>query len=97
MSKQSIARDCDALGELLADQADLKKQIDKIKAHLKAEGVAAYEGELFRVVVSESVSYRLDMDAVRAKLSAQFITANQQRCVAINVKCSARNNEALAA
>lgn len=95
MSKKFIGKLVDSLGPLLAQQAELKKQIDAVKDKLRAEGVGAYEGELFRVTVSESISYKLDMKAVRAKLSPQFIRANESPVVKVDVKCVARNNDKL--
>jgi len=95
MNKQFIGRLVDTLGPLLAQKADLEKQIGQIKDKLKAEGCGAYEGELFRVTVSESISYKLDMKAVRAKLSAQFIRANESAITKIDIKCVARNNSGL--
>lgn len=95
MSKKFNARLADQLGRLLAEKAELDKRVGEVKNKLK-EAVGpgnAVEGELFRVTVSESVSYKLDMDAVRAKLSPQFISANSREVKKVDVKCVARNND----
>jgi hypothetical protein len=95
MSQKFNGRLVDSLGALLAQSAELNKQISAIKKKLKEQGLGAYEGELFRVTVSESISYKLDMDAVRAKLSPQFIRAHEYPVTKVDVRCVARNNENL--
>lgn len=97
MTRKFIANICDELGELAAKQAELNKAVKKLKDRIKAEGEGAYEGELFRVVVTDSVSKKLDMDAVRAKLSDQFIRANSFEVHKVDVKIYGRTDEAIAA
>ena len=93
MSKKFNGRLTDELGELLAIEAELKGKIDVIKARLKAEGPGAYEGELFRAVVSDSTAKRLDMIAVREKLTEQFIRAHTNVVLSRSVKVFSRSGE----
>lgn len=97
MTRKFIANICDELGELAAKQAELNKAVTKLKDRLKAEGFGAYEGKLFRVVVSKSKTNRLDLDAVRAKLSAQFIRANTHSSPKTDVDIYGRTDKAIAA
>lgn len=67
-------KEVDTLGILQAQIADLTAKADEIKKFLiEKHGVGAYEGTLFRATVSQYDMKRLDMEAVKAKLSAQFI------------------------
>jgi hypothetical protein len=93
MSQKFLGRKVDELGPLLAQKAELDKKINRLKKVLKDAGCGAYEGNLFRATVSESISYKLNMDAVRAKLSPQFIRANERPVPKIDVKCVARTNK----
>lgn len=70
----------DALGHLKAKIADLTEQESKLKATLVAYGKSPVEGQLFRSTVSTVVQEKLDMEAVRAHLSPQFIRANTRTC-----------------
>lgn len=88
---------CDQLGNLEAQIAGLKKQADAIKKELISRGAGAYEGALFRSVVTIGESSRLNMDAVREKLSPQFISANTVLVPFEKVCTKARNNIAVAA
>jgi hypothetical protein len=91
---QSVA---DEYGTLCAQMAALKARQAELKATLVAAGVPAVEGSLFRVTVSTGIAETLDMVAVRAKLSPQFITAHTIKTERTTVRCSARNNRTLAA
>lgn len=73
---QAVGAIVDQLGRLQAQIADLEAQADAIKTTLAICGEGAYEGALFRATVSKSERNSLDMKAVRAKLSRQFIAAN---------------------
>ena len=66
----------DKLASLRAEIQKLKEEEAKIVDHLKSRGAGVYEGQLHYVVVSEVTRKTLDMKAVRAKLSRQFIQAN---------------------
>ena len=91
------ARVVDQLGILLAQKADLDAQIDAIKTHLREQGEGAYEGELYRATVSTQERSTLDLKAVRAKLSDQFIRAHTNVTESVVVKCVARNGIKVAA
>ena len=66
----------DSLGTVQAAIAELEQRARAIKDKLIACGAGAYEGDLFRATVSTSERESLDMKAVRAKLSPQFIAAH---------------------
>lgn len=66
----------DDLGRLKAAIADLEKQEKALKEQLAHLEPGAYEGKLFRVTVSVSDRETLDMEAVREKLTPQFIRAH---------------------
>ena len=66
----------DALGYLQAQIAELVAKADAIKSRLGELPAGGYEGNIFRASVAVAERTRLDMDAVRKKLSAQFITAH---------------------
>lgn len=87
----------DQLGLIKAQLAGLKAQEEALRAVLIEQGPGAYEGELFRVTVSESERSTLDMAAVRAKLSRQFIQANTTVTPVVTVKVTARTNVRLVA
>lgn len=80
----------DRLGALQAQIATLEAEAKKIKQTLIAKGAGAYEGELFRAVVSVSERNTLDMDAVRAKLSPQFIAAHTKTTEVATVRTNAK-------
>jgi len=67
-------KEVDTLGVLQAQIADLSAKAETIKKFLiEKHGVGAYEGQLFRATVSQYDMKRLDMDAVKAKLTPQFM------------------------
>lgn len=66
----------DMLGYYLAEAAEFIEMAEAIKEKIKAAGEGSYEGALYRATCSEYDQNKLDMAAVRAKLSAQFIRAN---------------------
>ena len=66
----------DQIGALKSQIAPLEKQLKKLEAELKARGPGRYEGSLYDSTVSTYIRESLDMDAVRAKLSPQFIRAH---------------------
>ncbi len=87
----------DQLGALQAQIATLEAEAKKIKQVLIAKGEGAYEGELFRAVVSASERNTLDMDAVRAKLSPQFIAAHTKTTEVVAVRVNAKKDGIVAA
>ena len=66
----------DRLGLLKAQLSELAREEKELKAVLIEQGPGAYEGDLFRVTVSQSERETLDMEAVREKLTRQFIAAH---------------------
>jgi hypothetical protein len=87
--------DIDKLGRLLAEIAELTKQADVIKSQLKVLGDGNYEALVFRASVSTSERSTLDMEAVRAHLSRQFIQANSKVTETTTVRVVARNGKAV--
>jgi len=91
MSSKTNLSLVDHLGVVLAQIAELKREGDAIKEMLIKWGVGAYEGDLYRVTVSQSERATLDMAAVRAKLSPQFIAAHTKFNDVTTVRVVARN------
>ena len=85
-----ISATIDELGQLKAKIADLKKREDELKDLLEGAGVTKAEGDLFRVTITQSVRESLDMEAVKAKLSPQFIRAHTKETRYTTVRVSAR-------
>ena len=69
MTKTNLTTTIDALGEIKAQIAALEIKEKALKANLADLEPGAYEGELFRVSISQTDRETLDMKAVRAKLS----------------------------
>lgn len=82
----------DMLGELQVRIAKLEAEAKALKAVLVEVGPGSYEGERFKVTVTKpSTRDNLDMKAVRAHLSHQFIAAHTTTTeVAPSVRVSAR-------
>ena len=90
MNRARAARIVDELGALKAKISELSKQEEALKEQLKAAGDNEYDGALFRATVSSYVQEKLDMDAVRAKLSPQFIAAHTRQVPCTKVSVVAR-------
>ena len=86
----------DTLGHIRAQIADLQAEAKRLEADIKAEGAGTYEGELFRVTVSEVDSQRVDWKAVAAKLepSRQLVTAHTKDVHSVRLTVSARKKAA---
>ena len=82
----------DRLGHLKAQLAELLSEEKTLKTSIIDMGVGAHEGELFRVTVSESERETLDMEAVRGKLTPQFIRAHTIVTDVVTVRVTSRNN-----
>jgi len=80
----------DRIGALKAQIAPLEKQLGKLQDELKARGPGRYEGELYDGSVFVSTRDKLDLDAVRAKLSRQFLLANTSQVEVITLKVTAK-------
>jgi hypothetical protein len=72
----NLATTIDALGELKARIADLQAQEKELKDALGELAPGPYDGQRYRLTVSVSDRETLDMDAVREKLSPQFIRSH---------------------
>jgi hypothetical protein len=88
----------DMFGLLKAEIAERELKLKALKkACFDKMPVGAYEGELYRLSISESERETLDMEAVRAKLSPQFIAAHTNVTEVRTLRVSARNGKAVAA
>lgn len=99
MAKTSnVTKTIDDFGLICAQIAELEAAKKKLRTVLIAAiGEGAAEGDLYRVTISNSERETLDMEAVRAKLSPQFITAHTKVTDVTTVKATARNALNLAA
>lgn len=82
----------DAFGFFKAIAAEVDAEMEPFKKVLAAKGQGAYEGDLYRSTVSEFDQERLDLEAVRAKLSVQFLRAHTLTTHVTKVQSKARNN-----
>jgi hypothetical protein len=87
----------DDYGILKARVAELAIAEKALKAALADLGPGAYEGERFRLSVSESTRETLDMDAVREHLSRQFVQAHTVVTPVRTLRVAARSGKDLAA
>lgn len=85
----------DELGNIRAQIAELTAKEKAIKESLEGLKPGAYEGDLFRLSISQSVRETLDMKAVREKLSPQFIAAHTNRTEVRTLKIGARTGKDL--
>lgn len=80
----------DRLGELKAKIAELQSEEKALKTEIINLGEGAHDGDLFRATVSFSERETLDMEAVREKLSPQFIRAHTNLTPVTTVRVVAR-------
>lgn len=85
----------DELGALKAQQAALAQREKAIKEILTASGQLDFDGAAYRATISVSQRETLDMQAVRAKLSDQFIRAHTYVTEVISLRVSARSADAV--
>jgi|SoiMethySBSTD1v2_1073268.scaffolds.fasta_scaffold2495989_1 hypothetical protein len=93
----NLSKIIDDLGALKARIADLETQEKALKQALADLTPGAYEGEIFRLSVSESERETLDMKAVREHLSRQFIAAHTNVTSVRTLRVAARSGKAVAA
>jgi hypothetical protein len=93
----NLASTIDRLGIIKAQMAELATEEKALKAVIIDHGPGAYEGDIFRATVSTSERETLDMAAVRAKLSPQFITAHTSVTEVTMVRVVARTGKLKAA
>ena len=84
--KNNLNATIDRLGFLKAQIAELQREEKLLKGVLIEQGPGRYEGDLYCAFVSKSVRETLDLDAVRKKLSAQFIQAHTNTSTVNGVK-----------
>jgi ribose 5-phosphate isomerase len=89
----NTAKLVDELGAIKAQIAVLTRAEEKLKTQLKEYGPGEYNGNTFRATVTESERATLDMDAVRAKLSPQFIAAHTTITPCVTVRVTAQVRE----
>ena len=80
----------DALGQLKAQIAELEKQEKILRGEVIALGAGRHEGQLYCVTVTISERNTLDMEAVRNKLSPQFIAAHTRTTEVTTLKVAVR-------
>lgn len=80
----------DQLGLLKAEIAALTDKAKILETEIKALGAGAHSGDLYDATVSLVSTDRLDMDAVRAKLSPQFIRAHTTTTESVRLTVRAR-------
>jgi hypothetical protein len=80
----------DALGAIKAQIADLEAREKELREAVLALGEGSHEGRMFKVTVVTVERETLDMKAVRAKLSPQFIVAHTRVTPVTTVKVAAR-------
>ena len=87
----------DAYGLLKAELAELNLREKALKEALADLTAGSYEGERFRLSISESERETLDMAAVREHLSRQFIRAHTNVTPVRTLRVVARSGKDLAA
>jgi hypothetical protein len=92
----NLTKIIDDLGALKARIADLENQEKALKQALADLGPGAYEGDLFRLSISESERETLDMKAVREHLSRQFIQAHTNVTPVRTLRVAARTGQVAA-
>jgi hypothetical protein len=90
LAPEQIKALVDKIGNLKAQLAPMLAQLDADIDVLKAMGVDRYIGERFEINVFDSERSTLDMKAVRAKLSPQFISAHTTTSTTRTAKVTAR-------
>ena len=95
MTKTNLTATIDALGNLKAQIAALEIEEKKLKEALGDLKPGAYEGEIFRLTISETERETLDMKAVREKLSPQFIAAHTNVAKVRALRVVARTGEGI--
>ena len=89
-----LAAAVDEIGVLKAAIAPLEAKLKAAQAKLKASGDGRYEGLLYDATVFTSERSSLDLDAVREKLSVQFLTAHTRTSEVVTVKVTAKKTAA---
>ena len=90
----ALAAAVDEIGLLKAQIAPLEAALKAAQAKLKEHGDGRYEGTLWAATVSTSERATLDLDAVREKLSVQFLTAHTRTTEVVTVRVTAKKTGA---
>lgn len=80
----------DQIGLIKAQIAPQLAQLKKLEEALKAHGPGVYTGTHFDATISESERESLDLAAVRAKLSPQFLRAHTKTTLVKTLRVVAR-------
>jgi hypothetical protein len=88
-----LVKTVDQLGAVKAQIAALTRTEKALKDALIASGKTEVDGTVFRATVSLSTRETLDMDAVREKLSPQFIVAHTNQTEVTTVRVVAQVRE----
>jgi len=94
MTSQNLRSTIDALGMLKAEIASLLADEAKLKASLGDLPPGAYDGDMYRLSISEGTRETLDMEAVRNHLSRQFIQAHTNVTETRTLRVAARKSRA---
>lgn len=90
LTTEQLSELADKAGLLRSQLAPLEEMLKQTLDKLKAHGVDVYAGKLFEVNVFDQERSTLDMEAVREKLSPQFIAAHTTTKTIRNAKVAAR-------
>jgi hypothetical protein len=90
MKPMSVPEIVDRIGTLKAQLVPIAAQLKVLENALKEKGAGRYSGVLWDATVSSYNRETLDMDAVRAKLSAQFIVAHTRETPVVKITMNAR-------
>lgn len=83
----------DQLGFIKAEIAHLQDQEKALKEQIIAQGFGTHHGQMYDVTVSPTTRETLDMEAVRAKLSPQFMRAHTNTTTYPTVRVTARKGQ----
>lgn len=90
LTAEQISELVDKIGLLKAQLAPMEDMLKADLNKLKGHGPERYLGKLYEVNVFEVTTDRLDMEAVRAKLSPQFIAAHTKTSTTLTAKVGVR-------
>ncbi len=85
--RNNFKKAVDQLGDIRAQIKSLEETEVALKAIIAEQGVGLYEGDNYIAEVLQSERNNLDMAAVRAKLTPQFIAAHTTTTKITTVKC----------
>jgi len=83
----------DAMGRLKAEKANLERREKALRDQIVALGLGPHEGADYRATVSVSERETIDMDAVRAHVSRQWLQAHTTVSTVTTVRVVARTGK----